>query len=424
MLYSSQSVIRTICLFLYFIVVETLEFDQFTNDTGVCGGPFWDLKPGTEEEDNFKVPINIFSISNVSMQRSESVHYSKIEVSSINNLDNLKNNAETCNGYYGKRNGSPVFFNCPCFYDASHSYIKGDPKRFCPRHIHFEHIYNVSDEKISTHTKDLLVIFNSWGTTSVYHVIFDTLFPLWATINQLHEAGVATDSVTCINQSPTCKSCPHQLTLQPLVQALFGKQSYNTPDLALLNSFNRTLLNDTLIYYKLMVFGFAYPWKPYYYELPVKTSPRIGRLLRLFRSALLNALLDNVSFKTIKKYAEEVPIPLVSYALPEIQEEHSVSDFLNVVFIHREYHEHRHPINNYDNFSRAFELVNIHLEIQSFGSGNLSTFEHQALFSSSKHRIIMGFEGAGFVQQLFSPLGNLLINNYTVIIPILYCHYL
>jgi hypothetical protein len=267
------------------------------------------------------------------------------------------------------RNGSLAFFICPCFHYASQSYIREDEKRYCPGHIHFEHINNVRDEEILAPMKDLLVIFNSWGTTSVYHVIFDTLFPLWATINQLHEADKSTASVTCINQSPIRKSCPHQLTLQPLVQALFGKQSYNTPDLALLNSFNRRLLNDSSINYKLMVFGFAYPWKPYHYELPVKTSPRIGRLLRLFRSALLNALHDNVSLKTIKESAEELPIPLVTYALPGIREEHSASDILNAVFIHREYHEQRHPIINYDNFSRTFELVNIHLEIQSFGSG-------------------------------------------------------
>mmetsp|Transcript_35405 Transcript_35405/g.33603 ORF Transcript_35405/g.33603 Transcript_35405/m.33603 type:complete len:96 (+) Transcript_35405:211-498(+) len=91
MIYSTQTVILTVYLFLYFIVVETLEFDQFIKDSGVCGGPLWDLKPGIEKEDNFKVPINIFSISNVSMQRSDSVHYSKVGVSSKNNLDNLKN---------------------------------------------------------------------------------------------------------------------------------------------------------------------------------------------------------------------------------------------------------------------------------------------------------------------------------------------
>jgi hypothetical protein len=165
--------------------VETLEFDQFIKDSGVCGGPLWDLKPGIEKEDNFKVPINIFSISNVSMQRSDSVHYSKIGVSSKNNLDNLKNKTESCNGYNGKRNGSPVFFNCPCISDASHSYIKADEKRFCPGHIHFEHINDIRDEKIPTPMKDLLVIFNAWGASSVYHAIFDTPFPLWATINQL-----------------------------------------------------------------------------------------------------------------------------------------------------------------------------------------------------------------------------------------------
>jgi hypothetical protein len=67
-----------------------------------------------------------------------------------------------------------------------------------------------------------------------------------------------------------------------------------------------------------MVFGFAYPWKPYHYESSVQTSPRIGRLLRLFRSALLSALLDNVSLKTIKESTEELPIPLVSHKSPGI----------------------------------------------------------------------------------------------------------
>jgi hypothetical protein len=74
MFHSSQTVIRTAYLFLYLIVVETLEFDEFTKDTGVCGGSLWDLKPGIEREDDFKAPLNIYSISNVSMQRSESVH--------------------------------------------------------------------------------------------------------------------------------------------------------------------------------------------------------------------------------------------------------------------------------------------------------------------------------------------------------------
>jgi hypothetical protein len=140
--------------------------------------------------------------------------------------------------------------------------------------------------------KKAIIIFNSWGTTSMYHTIMDTLFPLWATIQDLHLTQSEMADLTLLNLSPNCDAFePHIAKLKPLIDAMYGNKSYENSIGGISNSFSKSVATK----YEYLVFGFKGSIKLYHYERHphLLLTYEKGQLFRKFLTILKESLLRN-----------------------------------------------------------------------------------------------------------------------------------
>ena len=154
--------------------------------------------------------------------------------------------------------------------------------------------------------------------------------------------------------------------------------------------------HEQTVHYRKLVFGFLFHWRPYHAidnEFDVKTNPEMGSYFRKFVAAFKNALLGGSKLPPVNSW----DLSTASAVSPRI------------IFIRRMGHGPRSmPQSTEDFFYAAFKAQHLELDYASFGEAELHNYQQQALFSSSVD-VLIGIEGAGFLQQLFMPLNSVLI---------------
>jgi hypothetical protein len=232
--------------------------------------------------------------------------------------------------------------------------------------------------------RDILLVFNSWSATSVYHVIIETIFPLWVTLQKaIREFNHTTDKITLLNLTPTCRDEPHLYTVKPVIEKVFGAGTYETSWGIYSNSFSY----ENVGYYKNMIYGFNYPLRPYRNHV-LTYNIELGRLFREFADTIKDKYVGNNTYCE----AKEKEIGLI-YRMDYDSKRNFNSNLTLLENLFYEQHQMR-------------------LVSHTFGKNNLSTFEAQASAACSM-KIMLGAEGAGFIQQLYMPRNSLLILLHT-----------
>ena len=77
---------------------------------------------------------------------------------------------------------------------------------------------HTQDSDDTAPSMDLLLVFNSWGETSRYHVFIDTVFPVWATVSVFRD--VFQQPVRKITLLNIRGSDPHRTSVQPAIEVL------------------------------------------------------------------------------------------------------------------------------------------------------------------------------------------------------------
>ena len=320
--------------------------------------------------------------------------------------------------------------------------MKSDENKYCPAHTQWSALSNATTtattaSSSSSHTnqspiglhntRDLLVVFNSWGSTSAYHMLIDTVFPLWCTVETIANHGYVTDKLTLINVSPMCHNEQHNVTVQPIVEAFFGPHTYESAYGDISHTFGPT----RPAHFKHAVFGFAYPWRPYRFNPDLAYNPQIGRLLSKFAHALTAKLLSSQRHDSSAdeiQHTGTAAAPLIGEQSLDTHNEdvndssaharklahhphaaaHGWTDWgtLSVAVIERSAINER----SIDSAALVQHLHHEQLSAQvaNFGNPPLQSWAQQATYSHNIS-VLVGVEGAGFVQQLFMRPGGLLV---------------
>jgi hypothetical protein len=262
---------------------------------------------------------------------------------------------------------------------------------------------------------------------SAYHMLIDTVFPLWCTVETIASHGYATAKLTLMNVSPVCYSEPHNVTMRPIVEAFFGPHTYESA----YGDVSRTFSPTRPAHFTHAVFGFAYPWRPFRYNPDLAYNPQIGRLLSKFAHALTAKLLSsgrhNASAAATPRtgtgaalireqslvYNEEAK-EVNGTATPHTHPRHSRTaahgwgdwGTLAVAVIERSAKNER----SIDSAAlvRHLRREKLPAQVVNFGTPPLETWAEQATYSHNIS-VLVGAEGAGFVQQLFMRPGGVLV---------------
>ena len=221
---------------LFGAVISASDQTQFT-----CrNSSIWQLNESTQE--SLRKVIDIFEMSNVVVYPNDLYSEVTIGVRRLSNSapQEMESALTSCIGKHNSREAArAVFLNCPCATDGEPftSLVNRDSNKYCPAHakwiseLRTTDIANTSTDKPFLPTrrqKDLLVVFNSWGSTSLYHTLFDVVFPVWTTVHRaVTIGGYQSSSLTLINTSPQCP--PHEIhltTVQPWFELLYGPGVY------------------------------------------------------------------------------------------------------------------------------------------------------------------------------------------------------
>lgn len=348
-----------------------------------CGDPRWILDVN---DPHWNSEIRIWTISDVIIQpyalKSNDKHINVLSTNTDTGqaIESLENRCRTRSLTEDNLDGNgiePVFFHCPC--------------GACPRKLAFDK--HIETSHFSVDTKDAIIIFNSWGTTSRYHAIIDSAFPLWATVQTLKSRfNVSTKDLTLLNMSPLCDNEPHDKALEPIILALFGSYEYPRSDeigAAVLPSNNSQQ-------YNILVYGFLYGWRPYRNH-KLHYNIRLGHFFRAFAADLKSKLLKE------SLNSQNSPV--------ELNNIHNVSS-VKISFIDRgpakDFDVMKRVLARKDLMLNAFLKEDMQISFSLFGIGDLSTYQQQAAYSS-RVSILIGAEGAGFIQQLFLPINSILV---------------
>lgn len=395
--------------------------NSVVDDDVSCGDPKWRLDT---KDPNWNGPVKIWTIRNVSLTPSDSPHFLNVNVlwATKAKTAELQYLPRSCSGVHGHRFGKPVFFNCPCEFDEiSGGTIQLDKERLCPGSLVFNKGPSVVHQEISCPSRNALFIFNTWASSSPYHGIIDALFPLWLTVRLFHQSfNQSTERLTTLNLGATCSS-NKRATVQPLVEALFGPGTYEDTSGSISHSFTSTCNTK----YNYLIYGFHYSLRPFPDNRKRLFNPELGKMLREFAITLKARLMEQTSAATSARLSSHPPTyasPPPSSPLPWDQEIKKVTNTtadgrtgeikpLGAVFIDRSGRDDRH-ISDYTHMRRSFTRNGLHVHLADFGRGSLSTYAQQAHFSSQV-TMLVGVQGAGFTQQLFMPLGGVLVILHT-----------
>ena len=399
----------------------------------------WQLHPKIEV-------LDLFEISNVVVYPSDLYSQVVFGIQSPSMLQEAENALISCIGKHSNRDRvTSVFFNCPCRDDLEPftTWIRQDQDKYCPAHAKFISELRIShsgttldgvtfDNSTTTSVtnnsvrlfppvrriKDLLIVFNSWGSTSIYHVMFEVIFPLWSTVHRVVTiGGHPSSSVTLLNTSPSCPSEVHLHTVKPWVELLFGPDSYEITSGNISQSFGDisaaaagTLATGNGTMYQHAVFGFAYPWRPHFKlgNNQIRFDPSVGQLFVSFAHDLRRKMYDKaVSSGINESTAKSLRLHLCDHPTTDVtmmQEQGAIIERVkddgrridtNTLLAHIQ-----------QALTPAKKRIN--LTAIEFGIAPLVTFHEQAVAASSLS-LIIGTEGAGFTQQLFLQPRSLLV---------------
>ena len=387
--------------------------------------------------------LDIFEMSNVVVYPSDL--YSEvvfgIRHQSPSMLQEMENALLSCIGRYSTREPTTaVFFNCPCREEV------GPPKpwtvenqdHYCPAHAKWKSeltsshsdatldIDNSTTSSVVTNKsehmsewfhpirrkKDLLVVFNSWGTTSLYHVIFEVIFPLWSTVHRVVTVGGhPSSSITLLNTAPSCPSDPREIPLhsvQPLIEILFGPNSYEITNGNISQSFGDATIAGDGTLYQHAVFGFAYPWRPHFLigKLEIRFDPHVGQLFLTFAHHLRQKMYEKAVSSGINEgVAKALRLNLCDHRTDSTSTKQGI-------IIERVKDDGRRINTNtlltYVQRALSQKKLPMNLSTIEFGVAPLETYHEQAVAASSMS-LLIGAEGAGFAQQLFLQPRSLLV---------------
>ena len=387
--------------------------------------------------------LDIFEMSNVVVYPSDL--YSEvvfgIRHQSPSMLQEMENALLSCIGRYSTREPTTaVFFNCPCKGDVEpyKTWTVENPDKYCPAHAKWksESLESIPFDNSTTASvtnrpkreqvkgvshatsdwfhpirrkKDLLIVFNSWGTTSLYHVIFEVIFPLWSTVHRVVTiGGHPSSSITLLNTAPSCVTEVHLRTVQPWVDLLFGPNSYEITNGNISQSFGDATIAGDGTLYQHAVFGFAYPWRPHFLigKLEIRFDPHVGQLFLTFAHHLRQKMYEKAVSSGINEgVAKALRLNLCDHRTDSTSTKQGI-------IIERVKDDGRRINTNtlltYVQRALSQKKLPMNLSTIEFGVAPLETYHEQAVAASSMS-LLIGAEGAGFAQQLFLQPRSLLV---------------
>ena len=206
--------------------------------------------------------------------------------------------------------------------------------------------------------------------------------------------GYAIDKLTVLNASPYCNNNTPLKVVKPFIDILFGvdvyAQSQEVVGMADKINMDHVYNISSSTHYKQVVFGFAYPWRPYYFRTSRKYSHAIGQFVSEFAVDLSKKYLGSKYNSNMSSLNSKVFIT-------------------RAAIIKREFIEMDKRKLDHEALALQLNEVGITAKIAGYGHDqSLQTFRAQALYSSEIN-LLIGVEGAGFVQQLFMPPYSILV---------------
>ena len=220
------------------------------------------------------------------------------------------------------------------------------------------HVKFITENTDNITVKDeILYIFDTWGTSSYYHLLIDHIIPLWITKKFVEENFL--NNNTIINSSKYLRISNYGWSNELTGCNDIFKHFFN-------DNFNQNISGK----YKYIVYGYFFNYRPYNGETLIKYYPKY--------ETFFNKFIEKYSINSEVEFDDKYII------IPDRQT--------------RVYHE---MYNIFNNLSEKYKVKMIDL-------GKYSISEQIKIMSHAY--AIVGCEGAAFSNQIFMKKGSLLIS--------------